>query len=130
MAGPGIYVHPAGNGRVVTYVLGSDYYSKAKMGSMRAAMHLIRELRGGLGVHAASKVFRLAGPDSMGTVERGALIFGLSGTGKTTISVNDHGLRSPKGVTLLQDDIVMLTPRADAYGTEEAFYVKTDSITE
>ncbi|MBI4498914.1 MAG: phosphoenolpyruvate carboxykinase [Chloroflexi bacterium] len=124
----GIYVHPAPDGRVYTYVLGSDYYGEAKMGSLRAAMHIMRERRGGLGLHAASKVYRLA--TAAGMAERGALIFGLSGTGKTTISVNGHGLEPPEGITLLQDDIVMLTPSAYGYGTEEAFYVKTDSITE
>ncbi|MCX6021591.1 MAG: phosphoenolpyruvate carboxykinase, partial [Chloroflexi bacterium] len=123
-----IYVAPGDDGRVITWVLGSDYYGEAKMGALRAAMHLMRNHRGGLGLHAASKLFALETPD--GVMTRGALIFGLSGTGKTTISAADHGLAAPEGVSLLQDDIVMLLPSGYAYGTEESFYIKTDSVTQ
>ena len=124
----GIYVHPAPDEhKVYTYVLGSDYYGEAKMGSLRAAMHLMREHRDGLGIHAASKLFHLQG--ERGSQTRGALVFGLSGTGKTTIGLSEHGLRSPEGITVLQDDINMLTAAGYTYGTEKAFYVKTDGIT-
>jgi phosphoenolpyruvate carboxykinase (ATP) len=123
-----IYVHPAPDEKkVYTYALGSDYYGEAKMGSLRAAMHLMREHRDGLGLHAASKLFHLRLGDEM--VTRGAIVFGLSGTGKTTIALNEHGLEAPEGITVLQDDINMLVPSGYSYGTEKAFYVKTDSIT-
>jgi phosphoenolpyruvate carboxykinase (ATP) len=112
---------------VYTYVLGSDYYGEAKMGTLRAAMHLMREHRNGLGLHAASKLFHLR--TARGSFTRGALVFGLSGTGKTTIALNEHGLKGPEGITVLQDDINMLTESGYSYGTEKAFYVKTDSIT-
>ncbi|MCD6384240.1 phosphoenolpyruvate carboxykinase (ATP), partial [Candidatus Sumerlaeota bacterium] len=62
--------------------------------------------------------------------EEGVLIFGLSGTGKTTITVCDHDLVSPEGVEILQDDIVLLRRDTSALGTERNFYPKTDSLTD
>ncbi len=121
-----IYVHPTPDGKVYTYVLGSDYYGECKMGSLRAAMHIMREFRNGLGLHAGSKILRIAEDGKL--VDKGVLIFGLSGTGKTTITVNDHGLQAPERVIVLQDDINLLRHDSFAYGTEESFYVKTDSI--
>ncbi|MBI1801553.1 MAG: phosphoenolpyruvate carboxykinase (ATP), partial [Chloroflexi bacterium] len=121
-----IYIHPTPDGKVYTYVLGSDYYGECKMGSLRAAMHIMREHRGGLGLHAGSKVIQIKEHGQL--VDKGALIFGLSGTGKTTITVNDHDLRSPERVVVLQDDINLLRADTFCYGTEDAFYVKTDSI--
>ncbi|NPV88207.1 phosphoenolpyruvate carboxykinase (ATP) [Coprothermobacteraceae bacterium] len=111
----------------LTVILGSDYYGESKMAGLRMAMHIMREERGGLGLHAGSKVYHIRNANGE-LVTRGALIFGLSGTGKTTISVNSHGLQPPEGIEILQDDINMLTPRGNAYGTEKNFYVKTDSV--
>ena len=120
-----IYVCPGHN---VTYILGSDYYGEAKMAALRHAMHIMREQRDGLGLHAGSKIYRLFVDGKL--VEKGVLIFGLSGTGKTTITVNGHGLKPPEGVEILQDDINMLTRDSSCYGTERNFYVKTDSLTQ
>jgi phosphoenolpyruvate carboxykinase (ATP) len=118
-----IYVHPESG---TTFVLGSDYYGESKMSVLRMAMHLMREQKNGLGVHAGSKIYRVL---SHGTLqEKGVLIFGLSGTGKTTIICQDHSLKRPEGVEIMQDDINMVTPDAAAYGTEKKFYVKTDSL--
>ena len=121
-----IFVHPTDDGRVFTWVLGSDYYGEGKMGGLRAAMHVLRDFRGGLGLHAGSKVYRLKADGQMR--ELGVLIFGLSGTGKTTITIHDHGLQPPEGITILQDDINFLMPATRCYGTEESFYIKTDGL--
>ncbi|MFQ5874488.1 MAG: phosphoenolpyruvate carboxykinase (ATP), partial [Dehalococcoidia bacterium] len=120
-----VYVCPR---QKVTFILGTDYYGEAKMASLRHAMHIMREERDGLGVHAGSKLYRFFIDGEL--VEKGALIFGLSGTGKTTITCNDHHLSPPEGIQILQDDINMLTREASIYGTERNFYIKTDSIME
>jgi len=38
-----------------TMILGSDYYGESKMAGLRMAMHIMREERGGIGLHAGSK---------------------------------------------------------------------------
>ncbi len=111
----------------VTYILGSDYYGEAKMATLRMAMYLGRETMDGLGLHAGSKIVRINTP--RGLEEKGLLIFGLSGTGKTTITTADHGLASPEGVEVLQDDINILLPNGSALGSEANFYIKTDNVT-
>ena len=122
-----IYIHPTEDGRVFTFCLGSDYYGETKMAALRAAMYLMREYRNGLGMHAGGKLYRLRiGKD----IRRfGVLILGLSGTGKTTITLSDHGLKSPEGISIKQDDIMLLRNDSFAYGTENMFYIKTDNVT-
>ena len=112
----------------VTYILGSDYYGEAKMATLRMAMHIAREEMGGLGLHAGSKIVRVDDGEG-GIREKGLLVFGLSGTGKTTITTADHGLAAPEGVEVLQDDINILLPDGSALGTEKNYYVKTDNVT-
>jgi phosphoenolpyruvate carboxykinase (ATP) len=119
-----VYVDPVER---VTYILGTDYYGESKMSLLRLAMHLQREERTGLGLHAGSKVYRVLVDGKL--VEKGALIFGLSGTGKTTITVSDHGLTPPEGVEILQDDINLWDESTFGAGTERNFYVKTDNVT-
>jgi len=111
----------------VTYILGSDYYGETKMATLRLAMHMAREEMGGLGLHAGSKVVRVK--TDKGLEEKGVLIFGLSGTGKTTITTADHGLTDPEGVEVLQDDINLIIPDGKALGSENNFYIKTDNVT-
>ncbi len=123
-----IYVHPTKDGRVFTFVLGSDYYGEAKMAALRSVMYLTREYRNGLAMHAGGKLYRLRFGKEI--KEKGVLIFGLSGTGKTTITLNDHDLQSPEGISILQDDIMLLRNDTYAYGTESSFYIKTDSVTQ
>jgi phosphoenolpyruvate carboxykinase (ATP) len=118
-----VYVHPES---ATTYILGSDYYGESKMSLLRMAMHLMRERHNGLGVHAGSKIYRVLSHGQLR--ELGVLIFGLSGTGKTTIICQDHDFRRPEGVEIMQDDINMVTMDASAYGTERKFYIKTDSL--
>jgi|ECHhosMinimDraft_1075155.scaffolds.fasta_scaffold00012_21 phosphoenolpyruvate carboxykinase (ATP) len=110
----------------INVVLGSDYYGELKMSILRLAMNIARE-RGMLGVHAASKLYRVKIGGEIR--EKGAIIFGLSGTGKTTITMADHNLVKPEGVVIRQDDINILTMDGKCLGTENNLYVKTDSLT-
>lgn len=109
-----------------TCILGSDYYGETKMATLRMAMHIAREELGGVGLHAGSKIVRVNTP--RGLEEKGLIVFGLSGTGKTTITTSDHGLEAPEGVEVLQDDINLLLPNGKALGTERNFYIKTDNV--
>ena len=112
----------------ITYVLGIDYYGEAKMSLLRMAMEIMREDRDGLGLHAGSKVIKLKVDGKI--KNHGMLIYGLSGTGKTTLTCHNHNLRDPEGVVILQDDINLITKDGKVYGTENGFYVKCDSFPE
>ncbi len=114
--------------RRITYVLGIDYYGEAKMSILRMVMEIMRTDNHGLGVHAGSKVFKLNEEGEI--VKKGMIIFGLSGTGKTTLTCHDHHLKDPEGVVILQDDIVLIDSETNVYGTEKGFYVKCDSFPE
>ena len=92
-----------------TYILGSDYPGEAKKSMLRQAMYWIKR-RGGLGLHAGSKVLRVVGPDGE-LRDVGFLLFGLSGTGKTTLTLHDHGLQEPERAIIKQDDVVLMTAR-------------------
>ncbi len=109
-----------------TYILGSDYPGEAKKSMLRQAMHWIKR-RGGLGLHAGSKILRVAGPDGS-LRDVGFLLFGLSGTGKTTLTLHDHGLTDPEKAIIKQDDVVLLARDGRAFGTEEGFYIKTEGL--
>src|SRR6476659_9424066 len=109
-----------------TYILGSDYPGEAKKSMLRQAMYWIKR-RGGLGLHAGSKILRVNGPDGR-LRDVGFLLFGLSGTGKTTLTLHDHGLQSPEAAIIKQDDVVLMTPEGSAYGTEDGFYIKTEGL--
>lgn len=119
-----IVAHP---GAGINYILGVDYVGECKMSFLRLAMFKMKQ-KGGLGLHAGSKSLRIK--TEKGVKDFGYLLFGLSGTGKTTLTLEDHGLKSPEGVTILQDDIVLMTADGAAYGTENNFYVKTEGLTE
>ena len=111
----------------LTVVLGSDYVGEVKMGFLRMAMWEAQQ-EGMLPIHAGSKLLTARQQD--GTLKRyGMLLFGLSGTGKTTHSCHDHGLNGDgEGIEILQDDIVFLRKDGSALGTEQGFYLKTDGI--
>ena len=109
-----------------TYILGSDYPGEAKKSMLRQAMYWIKR-RGGLGLHAGSKVLRVIGPDGE-LRDVGFLLFGLSGTGKTTLTLHDHALQEPERAIIKQDDVVLLTAGGKAYGTEDGFYIKTEGL--
>ena len=109
-----------------TYICGTDYPGEAKKSMLRQAMYWMKK-RGGLGLHAGSKILRVAGPDGKSR-DVGFLLFGLSGTGKTTLTLHDHGLAAPERVIIKQDDVVLLAPDAQAFGTEDGFYIKTEGL--
>ena len=109
-----------------TYILGTDYPGEAKKSMLRQAMYWIKR-RGGLGLHAGSKVLRVLGPDGA-LRDVGFLLFGLSGTGKTTLTLHDHGLKEPEKAIIKQDDVVLLNAEGGAYGTEDGFYIKTEGL--
>ncbi len=108
-------------------ILGSDYYGETKMAALRLAMYIARERHGHLGLHAGSKAYNLNINNEMKRF--GVLIFGLSGTGKTTLTCATHDLKAPESVEIVQDDINFIDSEANAFGSERNFYVKTDSIT-
>lgn len=57
------------------------------------------------------------------------LIFGMSGTGKTTHTCHTHGLTdNDEGIEILQDDVIFLKKDGSAYGSERGFYLKTEGL--
>jgi phosphoenolpyruvate carboxykinase (ATP) len=109
-----------------TYILGTDYPGEAKKSMLRQAMYWIKR-KGGLGLHAGSKILRVIGPDRE-LRDVGFLLFGLSGTGKTTLTLHDHGLVEPERAIIKQDDVVLLSRDGRAFGTEDGFYIKTEGL--
>lgn len=110
-----------------TLVLGSDYYGESKKGFLRMAMWNAKQ-KGMLGLHAGSKILRARGND--GRLRKyGMLIFGMSGTGKTTHTCHTHDLNDKdEGIEILQDDVVFLRKDGSAYGSERGFYLKTEGL--
>ncbi|MBM7854122.1 phosphoenolpyruvate carboxykinase (ATP) [Desulfohalotomaculum tongense] len=118
-----IFCHPEAG---VTYILGTDYFGECKKSFLRKAMYKFKK-QGGLGFHAGSKVLRVK--DGAGHLkEVGFIMFGLSGTGKTTLTMHDHGLTGQEGVAIRQDDVIMMNKNGYCYGTENGFYIKTDGL--
>ncbi len=113
-----------------TFILGSDYCGEIKKAGLRMMMYAHKTKRGGLGLHAGSKVLRVLDAASGKLVERGMLLFGLSATGKTTLTCHHHWLDAKAGelVRIRQDDVVLLNRDSSAIGTEDNFYIKTDGL--
>jgi len=113
-----------------TFILGSDYCGEIKKAGLRMMMYAHKTKRGGLGLHAGSKVLRVRDEATGRLVEKGMLLFGLSATGKTTLTCHHHWLDTAMGelVRIRQDDVVMLNRDGSAIGTEDNFYIKTDGL--
>ncbi len=109
----------------LTIILGSDYKGENKKAMLRQVMYWAKK-EGNLGLHAASKIIRVSRDGELR--DFGFLLFGLSGTGKTSLSCHSHWLRHPEGVVIRQDDVVILRPDGSAVGTEESFYLKTEGL--
>jgi len=109
----------------LTLILGSDYKGENKKAMLRQVMYWAKK-EGNLGLHAASKILRVFHNGKLR--DFGFLLFGLSGTGKTSLSCHSHWLRSPEKVVIRQDDVVILKSDGSAIGTEESFYLKTDGL--
>jgi phosphoenolpyruvate carboxykinase (ATP) len=112
----------------ITFVLGSDYTGEMKKANLRMAMYRTKQA-GGLGLHAGSKLIRAM--DEEGRIrEKGVLLFGLSATGKTTLTCHHHWLDATKreGVAIRQDDVVLMEKDSHCVGTEKNFYIKTDGL--
>ncbi len=118
-----VFVHPEA---AVTYILGTDYFGEVKKSFLRMALYIWKK-RCCIGFHAGSKVLRVR--TTKGIVEDvGFIMFGLSGTGKTTLTIHDHNLVGEERVIIRQDDIVMMNAKGYCYGTENGFYIKTEGL--
>lgn len=109
----------------LTLCLGSDYKGENKKAMLRQVMYWAKQ-QGNLGLHAASKIMRVYRDGEL--KDFGFLLFGLSGTGKTTLSCHPHWLHYPERVVIRQDDVVILKSDGSAVGTEESFYMKTEGL--
>jgi len=109
----------------LTLILGSDYKGENKKAMLRQIMYWAKK-EGNLGLHAAGKVLRVFRDGKLR--DFGFLLFGLSGTGKTSLSCHSHWLRPPERVVIRQDDVMILRSDGSAIGTEESFYLKTENL--
>ncbi|MBI5244077.1 MAG: phosphoenolpyruvate carboxykinase (ATP) [Elusimicrobia bacterium] len=100
----------------VTLVLGTDSAEAVRMSFLMQAMYRTKQF-GGMAFHAGLKLVRVAKGE--GFHDRGMLLVGRSGSGKTALAIDDHGFKPPEAVSVLQDDIVLVTPDGKAHGTEE-----------
>jgi len=115
----------------VTYVLGSDYFGEIKKSFLRQAMYYAKDRGVGLGLHAGSKMVHTRSARTGDIAEKGFLFFGLSGTGKTSLTCHDFALDEDDGeyVRVRQDDVVILSHDGFCKGTEGGgFYIKTDAL--
>lgn len=117
-----ILVHPEAG---FTYVLGTDYFGEAKKSFLRMGMYRTKK-RGGIGLHAGAKILRVKKNGLAGDV--GFILFGLSGTGKTTLTLHHHDLKEDEGIVIRQDDVVMMREDGYCYGTEDSFFIKTEGL--
>jgi phosphoenolpyruvate carboxykinase (ATP) len=109
----------------LTIILGSDYKGENKKAMLRQVMYWAKK-EGNLGLHAASKILRVMRGGQLR--DFGFLLFGLSGTGKTSLSCHSHWLPFPEAVVIRQDDVVILKRDGTAVGTEDSYYIKTEGL--
>ena len=109
----------------LTIVLGSDYKGEIKKSMLRKLMYRVKK-NNCLGLHASSKILRVKKNEGIKDVQ--FIFFGLSRTGKTSLSCHSHWLNYPESVVIRQDDVVILEPTRKCYGTEDSYYIKTDAL--
>jgi phosphoenolpyruvate carboxykinase (ATP) len=109
----------------LTLILGSDYKGENKKAMLRQLMYAVKK-KGCLGLHAGSKTICVERGGKLTNV--GFLFFGLSGTGKSSLTCHSHWLNHPERIIIHQDDVVILRPDGSALGTENSFYIKTDGL--
>ena len=112
----------------VTYILGTDYFGESKKSFLRMAMYKVKQM-GGLGLHAGSKVLKVKKEDGL-IHDVGFIMFGLSGTGKTTLTIHDHGLEGEEKAIVRQDDVIFMDENGYCSGTENGFFIKTEGLDE
>ena len=110
----------------ITYILGTDYLGENKKAHLRMGMYRAKK-KGGLGLHAGSKIINVKTKDGK-LVSKGAILFGLSGTGKTSLSCHNHGLTGDEGIVIRQDDVIFMQPDMYCVGTERNYYIKTEGL--
>lgn len=110
-----------------TYVLGTDYIGEAKKSFLRLWMYEAKRV-GGLGLHAGSKRVRVRAEDGK-LREVTQLFFGLSATGKSTLTTHRLGLNGNESTQLFQDDVVGWMPDGRCLGSEgKGLYIKTEGL--
>jgi len=102
----------------VTYIMGPDYFGESKKGALRMLCDYVYQ-QGGLVLHAGAKEVLLDEPMT-------TAILGLSGTGKTTTTFSKQG----RGVKPIQDDMVIIWPKAELSVTENGCFAKTFGLKE
>ncbi|PAB60128.1 phosphoenolpyruvate carboxykinase (ATP) [Anaeromicrobium sediminis] len=112
----------------ITFILGSDYFGESKKSFLRMAMHKVKNM-GGLGLHAGSKVLRVKDKNE-NLKDVGFIMFGLSGTGKTTLTIHDHGLSGEEKAIIRQDDVIFMDQNGYCAGSENGFFIKTEGLDE
>lgn len=112
----------------ITYILGSDYFGEAKKSFLRKAMYKVKKM-GGLGLHAGSKVLRVK-DENESLKDVGFIMFGLSGTGKTTLTIHDHGLSGEEKAIVRQDDVIFMDENGYCAGSENGFFIKSEGLDE
>lgn len=115
--------------KAFTFALGSDYIGEAKKAFLRMWMYLVKK-RGWLGLHAGSKLLHLRQQDGS-MKEIGQLYFGLSATGKSTLTGHGFYLKEPEKAELIQDDVVGLKEDGYCIGTEgRGLFIKTEGLSQ
>lgn len=112
----------------ITYILGSDYFGESKKSFLRKAMYKVKKM-GGLGLHAGSKVLRVKDKNE-NLKDVGFIMFGLSGTGKTTLTIHDHNLSGEEKAIVRQDDVIFMNENGYCVGSENGFFIKSEGLDE
>jgi len=112
----------------ITFALGSDYIGEAKKAFLRMWMYQLKK-KGWLGLHAGSKLLKLKVNGEVKSF--GQLYFGLSATGKSTLTGHGFYLSEPESAEMVQDDVVGLRDDGFCIGTEgKGLFIKTEGLKE